>query len=138
MPFYGAQTYGKKFLQQAGPAAEGTKIGLIFAVPEDGRRRPSRSSTPGTSARRRAPTRLLRHPQLGRGRHVRGGPAPRRAPIPTQAKILAEMRKVTSYTGDGMVAGINPAQKKQPKCFHILEVKGGKWVKTFPAKGFQC
>ena len=59
-------------------------------------------------------------------------------PDPTQPKILAEMRKVTNYTGGGLVGGTNPAQKKQPKCWHIIEVKGGKWVKTYPAKGFQC
>ena len=35
VPFYGAQTYGQKIIQLAGPAAEGTKIGLIFAVPEE-------------------------------------------------------------------------------------------------------
>jgi hypothetical protein len=59
-------------------------------------------------------------------------------PDPTQAKVLEQMRQVTSYTGDGLVGGINPAQKKQPKCYHVIEVKGGKWVKSFPAKGFQC
>ena len=59
-------------------------------------------------------------------------------PDPTQAKIVAHMKTVTKYTGGGIVAPINPAQKKGPTCFQVLEVKGGKWVKQHPAKGFAC
>ena len=53
-------------------------------------------------------------------------------------KVLAQLRTFTNYTGDGLVASVNPAQKKQPGCYHIIEVKGGKWVKTFPSSGFHC
>ena len=59
-------------------------------------------------------------------------------PDPTQAKILEQMRTFTNYTGGGLVGGTNPAQKQQPKCFHVVEVKGGRWVKSYPSKGFQC
>ena len=59
-------------------------------------------------------------------------------PDPTQAKVLEQMRTFTDYSGDGLVQSINPAQKKQPQCFHVIEVKGGRWVPTFPAKGFTC
>jgi hypothetical protein len=58
-------------------------------------------------------------------------------PDPTQAKILAELAKLTSFS-NGLVQNINPAQKKAVGCFHVISVKGGKWVKTFPARGFQC
>ena len=35
VPFYGAQTYGHKFLQLAGPSAEGAIAAFIFHIPED-------------------------------------------------------------------------------------------------------
>ncbi|HET7722976.1 MAG TPA: ABC transporter substrate-binding protein, partial [Acidimicrobiales bacterium] len=35
VPFYGAQAYGRPFLEQAGAAAEGTTLGLAFAIFED-------------------------------------------------------------------------------------------------------
>jgi ABC-type branched-subunit amino acid transport system substrate-binding protein len=137
VPFYGAQTYGQKFLQQAGPAAEGTKIGLIFAVPESGGPAIGEFSTwyqrtaPGGDPDFFAILSWVAADMFVQALTAAG-------PDPTQAKILAEMRKVTNYTGDGLVGGINPAQKKQPRCFQVVEVKGGKWVKTFPAQGFQC
>jgi ABC-type branched-subunit amino acid transport system substrate-binding protein len=137
VPFYGAQTYGKKFLQQAGPAAETTKIGLIFDVPETGGAAIKEFQTwyqrtsPGADPDFFAILSWVAADMFVKALAGAG-------PDPTQAKVLAEMRKVTSYTGDGLVGGINPAQKRQPKCFHVLEVKGGKWVKTFPGTGFKC
>jgi ABC-type branched-subunit amino acid transport system substrate-binding protein len=137
VPFYGAQTYGKKFLQQAGAAANGTKIGLIFDVPETGGAAIKEFNTwyqrtaPGADPDFFAILSWVAADMFVGALRAAG-------PDPTQAKVLAEMRKVTNYTGDGIVASINPAQKVQPKCFHVLEVKSGKWVKTFPAKGFQC
>jgi len=32
----------------------------------------------------------------------------------------------------------NPAGKKPSGCFMIAAVKGGRWVREFPAQGFQC
>jgi ABC-type branched-subunit amino acid transport system substrate-binding protein len=137
VPFYGAQTYGQKFLQQAGTAAEGTKIGLIFAVPETGGPAIGEFATwyqrtaPGGDPDFFAILSWVAADMFVQALTAAG-------PDPTQAKVLAEMRKVTDYTGDGLVGGINPAQKQQPRCFHVVEVKGGKWVKSFPAQGFQC
>jgi ABC-type branched-subunit amino acid transport system substrate-binding protein len=137
VPFYGAQSYSQKFLKTAGTAAEGTKIGLIFDVPETGGTAISQFKTwyqrsaPGADADFFAILSWVAADMFVNALRAAG-------PDPTQAKVLAEMRKVTSYTGGGLVGGTNPAQKKQPKCWHILEVKGGKWVKTYPAKGFQC
>ncbi|MEQ1785596.1 MAG: ABC transporter substrate-binding protein [Acidimicrobiales bacterium] len=137
VPFYGAQTYGRKFLQQAGDAANGTRIGLIFSVPEDGGAAIREFATwyqrtaPGADPDFFAILSWVAADLFVDALRAAG-------PDPSQAKILAHMRTVTSYTGDGLVGGINPAGKAQPKCFHVLEVKGGKWVKSFPAKGFQC
>ncbi len=41
-------------------------------------------------------------------------------PDPTQAKIVEHMRTMTAYTANGMVAPINPAQKRPAGCFHII------------------
>ena len=137
VPFYGAQSYSQKFLKTAGSAAEGTKIGLIFDVPETGGTAISQfkswyqRTAPGADADFFAVLSWVAADMFVASLRAAG-------PDPTQAKILAEMRKVTSYTGGGLVGGTNPAQKQQPKCWHIIEVKGGKWVKTYPAKGFQC
>jgi flagellin-like hook-associated protein FlgL len=35
VPFYGAQVYGREFISLAGPAAEGTKVGIPHAILED-------------------------------------------------------------------------------------------------------
>ncbi len=139
VPFYGAQVYGQKFLQLAGKAAEGTRVGLIFAIPEDAANNPAVAQL-ATWYARTAPGADLDFFSVVAWLAADMFVSALRAvgPNPTQAKIVAHMKTVTSYTGNGLVGGINPAQKKAPKCFNVIEVKGGKWVKTFPAKGFQC
>jgi ABC-type branched-subunit amino acid transport system substrate-binding protein len=137
VPFYGAQVYGQKFLQLAGAAAEGTTVGLIFAIPEE-------SGNPAIDAfntwySRTAPGADIDFFALAAwvaaDMFVKSLTAA--GPDPTQAKILAELAKLTSFS-NGLVQNINPAQKKAVGCFHVITVKGGKWVKTFPARGFQC
>ena len=57
---------------------------------------------------------------------------------PTRDKVLAALQATTDFDADGILAGVNPAQKKGSSCFMIAEVKGGKWVRTHPAQGFDC
>ena len=138
VPFYGAQVYGQKFLKLAGAAAEGTKVGLIFGIPEETGNAATqklaewyRKTAPGQDLDFFVLVAWVAADMFVNALRAAG-------PDPTQAKIVAEMQKVTSYTGDGLVGGINPAQKKAPTCWNVVEVRGGKWVKTFPAQGFQC
>jgi hypothetical protein len=139
VPFYGAQVYGKKFLQLAGPAAEGTRVGLIFAVPEERATNPAvgalatwyAQTAPGADLDFFSVVSWLAADMFVSALRAAG-------PDPTQAKIVAELKKFTAYTGNGLVGSINPAQKKPPACFNVIAVKGGRWVKAFPAKGFQC
>jgi len=139
VPFYGAQVYGQKFIQLAGPNAEGTRVGLIFAIPEEA------ASVPGMAAF-----------STWYGRTAPGADADffailgwvaadmfvtalrQAGPDPSQANILEQMRTFTEYTGNGIVAPINPAQKQLTTCFHIIKIEGGKWSKEFPGQGFQC
>jgi ABC-type branched-subunit amino acid transport system substrate-binding protein len=138
VPFYGAQVYGQKFLKLAGPAAEGTKVGLIFAIPEETGNAAIQKmkewytkSAPGQDLDFFAIVSWVAADMFVRALRAAG-------PDPSQAKIVAEMQKVTSFSGDGLVGNINPAQKRAPTCFNVVEVRGGKWVKAFPAQGFQC
>jgi ABC-type branched-subunit amino acid transport system substrate-binding protein len=138
VPFYGAQVYGKKFLQLAGSAAEGTTVGLIFAIAEEGASNPAIASfntwyartAPGADVDFFALAAWVAADMFVKALTAAG-------PDPTQAKLLAELSKFTSFS-NGLVQNLNPAQKQAVGCFHVISVKGGKWVKTFPAKGFQC
>ena len=57
---------------------------------------------------------------------------------PTQAKVIAELRKFTNYESE-FISPVNIAGKKLPRCFQVVQVKGGKWVKIHPSgSGFAC
>ncbi|MGK2949939.1 MAG: ABC transporter substrate-binding protein, partial [Acidimicrobiales bacterium] len=139
VPFYGAQSYGQKLIQVAGQAAEGTEVGLIFAIPEEAGSVPAMAefntwygrTAPGADADFFALAGWVAADMFTEA--LRGV-----GPDPTQEKIIAELKTFTAYDGDGLVAPINPAQKKQAACFQVVEVKGGRWQKQFPARGFQC
>jgi ABC-type branched-subunit amino acid transport system substrate-binding protein len=57
-----------------------------------------------------------------------------------QKSLLAGLKKVTSFDGGGIVATDNPAGKKPPMCYLIVDVKGGKFVRdpSDPPAGFNC
>ncbi|MBK5307993.1 MAG: ABC transporter substrate-binding protein [Frankiaceae bacterium] len=59
-------------------------------------------------------------------------------PKAKRADILAQLKKITSFDADGMIAPANPAGKKPPTCWLGAQVKGGKWVRITPDKGFRC
>lgn len=139
VPFYGAQVYGKKFLQMAGDAAEGTKTGLIFAIPEEADRNPAMAqfsewyarTAPGADVDFFALAGWVAADMFVHALRAAG-------PDPTQAKIVEELKKLNSYDAHGAVASIDPAGKSAPTCFHIVHVEGGRWVKKHPAEGFAC
>jgi hypothetical protein len=58
-------------------------------------------------------------------------------PDPTQAKVVAELAKLTEFKAS-IAAPINPAGKKPSPCFHVVEIKDGKWQKQYPDSGFDC
>ena len=103
VPFYGAQAYGKKFLQLAGSAAEGTKVGLIFAIPEEGAANPAIAqfntwyarTAPGADIDFFALASWVAADMFVTALNAAGSD-------PTQAKILAELQKMTSFS-NGMV-----------------------------------
>ena len=59
-------------------------------------------------------------------------------PEAKRAKVIAELKKITSFDGGGIIAPANPAGKKPPTCWLLITLKSGKWSRTDPAKGFRC
>jgi ABC-type branched-subunit amino acid transport system substrate-binding protein len=136
-PFYGAQTYSQKFIKLAGNAAEGAISGLIFHVPEEGTPAMQifsqwyQRTSPGADVDFFAVLGWVAGEMVARAIANAG-------PDPTQAKVVAEAQKFTNYQSD-YVAPINPAQKKSPNCFLVVEVQNAKWVKIHPeGSGFAC
>jgi ABC-type branched-subunit amino acid transport system substrate-binding protein len=140
VPYYGAQAYGRKFLQLAGRNAEGTKIALNFNTLEVADQVPAvknfltwyERTNPGADIDFFAIQAWLAADMWGRATKAAG-------PDPTRDKVLDVLRTYTSYEADGFLGKINPAQKKPAQCFIITEVQGGAWKKTYPAgPGFAC
>lgn len=137
VPFYGAQAYGQQFLDLAGPAADGTTLGLTFATFDDA------GSVP-----------MMRDFLDWYGRVAPGGPEPDFFAInswaaadmfvralraaggaPTRDAVLEQLRGMTEYTGDGFMAPRNPAGKQMGDCFVIVRAEGGDWSRVEPAGG---
>jgi hypothetical protein len=58
---------------------------------------------------------------------------------PTRAALLAGLKTITNFTGDGLAAPANPVAKTPPSCWIIVDVKNNKFVRD-PAtpSGFTC
>ena len=138
-PFYGAQTYSQKFIKLAGAAAEGAMAGMIFHVPEEAASVPAMGTFSQWYQRTAPGADVDFFAVLGwvAGEIVAKAIA-NAGPDPTQAKVIAELGKFTAYESE-IVSQINLAGKKTPKCFIVVEVQGGKWVKVHPSgAGFAC
>jgi hypothetical protein len=59
-------------------------------------------------------------------------------PKPTRAGVMAELRKIDNFDGNGMLAPAGPASKRPPTCFMIIKVEGGKFIRADPPSGFIC
>jgi ABC-type branched-subunit amino acid transport system substrate-binding protein len=140
VPFYGAQAYSKKFLQIAGAAAEGTIIGTAYDIPEDGGANPAMATfsqwyqrtNPGADVDFFAIESWAATAMFVDAVRKSGGEV-------TRAKVLATLQATTATDAGGVLApNIDPAGKKPSPCFLVVGVKGGKWQRLYPAKGFQC
>jgi hypothetical protein len=49
--------------------------------------------------------------------------------------MLAEAKKITSWTGHGLHAETNPAERKPPACSLLMVVENGKWTRLWPEIG---
>jgi ABC-type branched-subunit amino acid transport system substrate-binding protein len=57
---------------------------------------------------------------------------------PTRASVMAELKKIDNFDGNGMLAPSGPASKRPPTCFMIIKVENGKFVRADPPSGFIC
>jgi ABC-type branched-subunit amino acid transport system substrate-binding protein len=59
-------------------------------------------------------------------------------PKPTRGGVMAELKKIDNFDGNGMLAPAGPASKRPPTCFMIIKVEGGKFIRADPPSGFIC
>jgi len=57
---------------------------------------------------------------------------------PTRANVMAELKKIDNFDGNGMLAPAGPASKRPPNCFIVINVQNGKFVRADPPSGFIC
>ncbi len=56
----------------------------------------------------------------------------------TRAKLMDALHTIHQWDGHGIHAPSDPGAGKASGCFAALRVKGGKFVREFPDKGFSC
>jgi ABC-type branched-subunit amino acid transport system substrate-binding protein len=60
-------------------------------------------------------------------------------PHPTRGAMLSQLAKITSFDAGGLIAPVNPAQKKPANCVLNLQIKNGKFQRVEPkTTGFDC
>jgi len=59
-------------------------------------------------------------------------------PKATRASILTALRQIKKFDADGLFATANPADHVPATCWLENTIKGGKFVRVDPAKGFRC
>ena len=60
-------------------------------------------------------------------------------PSPTRGTVMAQLKKITSYDANGIMAGSNPAAKTVSPCFLMAGIKNGTFVRELPTgSGFDC
>ena len=140
VPYWGAQAYGQKFLQQAGSSANGTLIGVTYAIPEDAARTPSVATMAQWYARANPGAELDFFAIVGWAATDMFVKALTAAGAqPTRDKVLGALRGYHDFDADGVLAPhTDPAGKNPSPCFAVLGVEGGKWKRVAPASGFIC
>jgi ABC-type branched-subunit amino acid transport system substrate-binding protein len=59
-------------------------------------------------------------------------------PKATRAAVLAELRKIDKFTANDLLAEAGPASKRPSSCMLISQIKGGRYQRVEPSKGFLC
>lgn len=140
VPFYGAQSYGDRFLELAGSAAEGTILGLTHPIIEE-------AGSEGLLAdfvtwnRRVNPDQSIDFftfqgwvaADMFADAILAAGSAP------TRDAVLRQLATYTAFDADGLVAPFDPAGKVNSHCFLIVTVREGRWERVHPeGGGFAC
>lgn len=134
---YGAQNYGQTFLDLADGAAEGALMPIAFDIFEDAATNPAvgrfvewfHRTAPGRTLDFYAAMAWASADMMVEALRAVG-------PAPTRAKVLAQLKTVTSFDAHGFLAPCNPAGKVSAPTFMVATVQGGVWKRVFPAVGF--
>ncbi|WP_052666565.1 ABC transporter substrate-binding protein [Nitriliruptor alkaliphilus] len=59
-------------------------------------------------------------------------------PEVTRAKLIAELDKVTGWTGNGLHAPQDIGPRRNNDCHLVVQVQDGRFVRTWPAKDWVC
>jgi ABC-type branched-subunit amino acid transport system substrate-binding protein len=142
LPIWGANAYDPQFIQNSQGGSEGATIGQQQAMFEGedastlpeiglfnqwlrrvGNNRPDLYGLMGWESGRLMVDALLKA-----------------GPKPTRATVVAALKSSGAFDGNGTLAPDgNPAQKKSPGCFIVVDVKGGKFVRDpDSASGWRC
>jgi len=132
-----AQSYDPHFLAQAGPAAEGAYVGVsVHPLEEADSNRETATFIEWTEKADGQPTALgaftwssgLLFAQAVKhlGSKV------------TRAGLLEYLRGVHKWDGEGIHAVGDPGANRLTQCYVLLQVRGGKFTRVFPEKGFEC
>jgi ABC-type branched-subunit amino acid transport system substrate-binding protein len=133
---YGAQNYGRYFVELAGPAAEGALFPLAFDIFEN-------TANPTVArfnewfarvAPGRAPDFYAAMGWASADMLVSAIEAA--GPAPTRDAVLANLRATTSFDAHGLLAPCNPAGKVTSPLFMVATVENGTWRRVYPSAGF--
>lgn len=133
VPFYGAQTYGARFLELAEDAANGTALGLQHAIFEDAPNSPIVATflewfartNPGTDPDFFAVMGWAAADMMVQALDAAG-------PAPTRDATLGFLRGLTVFDAHGIIAPCDPAGKHPSTQFMVVNVQDGRWVREYP------
>jgi ABC-type branched-subunit amino acid transport system substrate-binding protein len=136
VPFYGAQSYGPQFLQLAGPAAEGAILAIGHPIAEEAATAPGMATVQEWYQRANpgAPLDFFAF-QGWVAADMFASAIEAAGPAPTRDAVLAVLRTYTSFDAHGLVAPIDPAEKRGSPCFLVITVHNGAWQRVFPSGG---
>ena len=132
-------TYGTKFIEQAGSAAEGA-ISWAFALPvEDGGVVPEQARflqwfgqvAPNEAADVFAVEAWASTKAFFDAVQQLSGPISREA-------VISQLKTFTSYDADGFYGRVNLGEHIHGGCFIAMQVTSGKWKRLVPSEGFLC
>lgn len=132
-------TYGSKFIELAGAAAEGT-VDWSRALPkEEAGPNPEQNaflqwmarSSPGVAADAFAADTWAAAKAFIDNIEALPGPISREA-------LVAQLRSVGTYDGDGFFGPIQLGKELSNGCYVAMKVVSGKWQRLTPARGFLC
>ena len=134
---FGAQNYGRPFVELAGDAAEGAVVPLAFDIFEAADTNPAVARFMEWFARTAPGHTPDFYGAMGWASADMMVEALRAAgPAPTREAVLEHLRGLTSFDAHGFLAPCNPAGKVTSPYFMVATVRNGRWVRTFPASGF--